>query len=274
VLALAIGGFGRGVIPRDAVLTGPRSAVDVQPIRSAPARGTAPTSLASVVDRMPQGQAQVRVERYGMPDGTRRFAVYVTGTRSPGDAAEPWNWESNTQLYTGQRSASYDATVMALQRAGAEPGDAVYEFGHSQGGMIASHLALESGYDTRALVTFGSPVAADAGPGTLSVQLRHTDDPVAALAAGGSAAGVGADGSFIAERLVDPTPGLTLEVHDLAEYRETAAMIDASSDPRAEALGSLFAELADAESVEVFEYSARRGVVLAPGRDPMGPPAA
>ena len=167
--------------------------------------------------------------------------------------------DSNLKLYDGERSASYEATVQALRDAGAQPGDAVYEFGHSQGGMIASRLALQEGYDVKALVTFGSPISADVGPDTLSVQLRHTDDPVVALADGGNPARVGSAESFIAERVADPAPGIQdakLAAHQLDEYRETAAMVDASSDLRVNALDGMFGELADAESVEVLEYSA------------------
>lgn len=266
-LALAVGVTGRGRIARNAVLTGPAPPVVVNRVERASTPAKPPTSLTSVIDRMPQGQAQVRVERYAMPDGRQRFAVYITGTRSMTDIREPWNMDSNEKLYAGQRSASYEATVQALRDAGARPGDAVYEFGHSQGGMIASQLALQEGYDVHALVTFGAPVSADVGPDTLSVQLRHIDDPVVALADGGNPGRVGAEGSFIAERVADPAAGVQdvkLAAHGLDAYRETAAMVDASSDSRADALGDVFDELGAAESVEVLEYAATNGVVLAP----------
>ncbi len=268
-VAMAIGGTGRGRVPRGATLTGPMRPVTIQVVAGGPTVATAPTSLTSVVDRMPQGQAQVRVERYAMPDGSKRFAVYVAGTRALLDEREPWNGQSDVELYYGQRSASYDATVLALRDAGAEPGDAIYAFGHSQGGMIASHLALEGGYDTRALVTFGSPVSADVGPQTLSVQLRHVDDPVVALADGGDPATVGAPGSFVVERVADPMPGLQdvmLKAHGLDEYRETAVSVDASADPRVAALDAVFEELAEADSMDAYEYAATSPpVVVAPG---------
>ncbi len=72
--------------------------------------------------------------------------------------------------------------------------------------MVASRLAVEGGYDVKTLVTLGSPVEADVGDGTLSVAVRHTDDPVAALQGGGYDTAVGAPGSFVAERLADPLP--------------------------------------------------------------------
>ncbi len=128
-----------------------------------------------------------------MPDGSRQFALYVAGTQAPagfgGD--DPFDELSNVQLYAGVSSASYQATLEALRQAGAQPGDVLHDFGHSQGAMITAHVALEAGYDARTHVTFGSPVEADVGGGTLSVAVAHTDDPVAALQGGGHREAVG-----------------------------------------------------------------------------------
>lgn len=257
--AVAIGIAGRGRVARNAVLTGSGGPVDVRLVGGSSTTGSAPASLAAVVDRMPRGPAQVRVERYSMHDGSARFAVYVAGTQSPFDPREPWNGKANLKLYGGERSASYEAVLQALEDAGAQPGDAIYQFGHSQGAMITSHLALESGYDTQAIVTFGSPVSADVASDILSVQVRHDDDPVVGFADGGNSARVGADDSIIVERTADPVAGpqdIGLKAHGLDEYRHTAALIDDSSDPRVAVLDDLFDELGSAASVEVFEYAA------------------
>lgn len=272
--ALAVALAGRGRVARNAVLSGSAGPVDVRLVGGASTTGSAPSSLAAVVDRMPRGPAQVRVERYRMPDGSARFAVYVAGTQAPFDPREPWNGNANLELYRGERSASYDAALRALEDAGAQPGDAIYQFGHSQGAMITSHLALESEYNTQAIVTFGSPVSADVGPDTLSVQVRHNDDPVVGFADGGSPASVGADGSFIVDRTADPMAGVQdigLKAHGLDEYGHTAALIDDSSDPRVVVLDAMFAELGSAASVEVFEYAATSPapqLINGPGYDP------
>ena len=205
-----------------------------------------------------------------MPDGTRQFAVYVAGTRTvEADTTEPFDMGSNLELYTGERSASYDATLAALAAAGAEAGDVVHAFGHSQGAMVTAHLALEGGYDTRTLVSIGSPVEADVGEGTLSISLRHRDDPVAALAGGGHAGTVGAPGSFVAERTADPQLGMhdyRLPAHGIDGYTETARLLDASTDPRMDAVRELFDELGSAASVEITEYAAQRAVPTASRR--------
>ncbi|GAB2848016.1 hypothetical protein ACFQ0P_05735 [Microbacterium insulae] len=255
-----VGGTGR--LARDARLTGSAEPVSVTPV-AVRTPTAAPTSLADAAARVPTGgTARVRVETYTMADGSRQYAVYVAGMQSSSvGGRDPWDNLSNAQLYSGRTSASYEATTAALEDAGARPGDVVHAFGHSQGAMITSHLALEGGYDTRTHVTFGSPVEADVGPGTLSVGLRHTDDPVAALAGGGHVAPVGTPGSFIVEREADPASGVhdgTIPAHRLSAYAETAALADASGDPRVEVLHSTLADLDRAVSVEAVEYTAER----------------
>lgn len=274
--AAAAGVVGAGRISRDARLSGAAGPVTVTSVAptvpagfggGAPVPGSAapvaPATLAAVAERIPgPGDSRVRVEQYTMRDGSRQYAVYIAGMQSQGvGGADPWDNASNVELYAGRRSDSYAATEAALAAAGVQPGDTVHLFGFSQGAMIGSHLALEGGYDTRTLVSFGSPVEADVGPGTLSVSVRHTDDPVAALAGGGHAQAVGAPGSFIAEHVSDPDADLDdveLPAHRLTAYVETAALVDASTDPRVEALRGVFAELGRAESVEVTEYAATR----------------
>ncbi|MCR2762783.1 hypothetical protein NQ152_04600 [Microbacterium sp. zg.B48] len=261
-LQRAVGALGSGTVPTTARLRGQPGDLVLSPV-APPAPATAPTSLAGAAERIPTGgQARVRVERYSMPDGSRRFAVYVTGTQTIAPrTTEPFDMDANIELYTGARAASYEATELALRESGARPGDIVHAFGHSQGAMVAAHLALEGDYDTQTLVSFGSPVEADLGEGTLSVSVRHADDPVAALAGGGHAGTVGAPGSFVAERTADPRAGLHdfgLPAHALDSYTATARMLDTSADPRMAAVRQVFADLASAASVQVTEYAAER----------------
>jgi len=257
----AIGASGAGTVPSTAVLRGEAKEVIVTSVPNRGATG-APGSLADAAARIPQGDTRIRVERYTMPDGTRQFAVYVAGTRTmQPSTTDPFDMESNAELYTSERSASYDATLAALADAGAEPGDVVHAFGHSQGAMVNAHVALEGGYDVQTLVSLGSPVEADVGDGTLSIALRHSDDPVTALAGGGHTSAVGAPGSFIAEHTADPALGMhdyRLPAHGIDGYTETARLLDASTDPRMDAVRGLFDELGSAASVEIIEYAAER----------------
>jgi hypothetical protein len=292
-LQQAIGGLGAGTIPSTARLSGPAHDVVVTRLTTGAAGGaatsgaggasvggvplrgvaTAPSSLADAASRVPgDGEARVRVERYAMPDGTRQFAVYIAGTRTvEAGTAEPFDMTSNIELYTGERSASFDATLAALADAGARPGDTVHTFGHSQGAMVAARVALEGGYDVPTVVSFGSPVEADLGDGTLSVALRHEDDPVSALAGGGHAHAVGGPGSFVASRTADPLPGphdLRMPAHGIDAYTQTASLLDASDDPRMGAVRDVFDGLRGAASVEVIEYSAARVLIPTEDRPP------
>lgn len=266
-IVAGIGASGRGVVPRDRVLSGPSPAVSVTPTRAA-AAAVAPGTLGEVVGRMAMApDARVRVETYAMPDGTRQYVAYVTGTKGD-EPGEPWDNASNLDLYLrDEQSASLAATREALALAGAAPGDRVHLVGHSQGAMVATHLAMDSPYDVATLVTIGSPVQGEVGGGTLSVALRHVDDPVSALAAGGVAGGVGAPGSFVAERVAlapdAPPAEWLLGAHGLDRYTETAGMLDASSDPRMDAVRDRLADLGAATTVTTTDYAA---VTLTPGR--------
>ncbi|WP_404430088.1 hypothetical protein LG299_10845 [Microbacterium lacus] len=271
-LMLGVRSIGNGPVPRGTKLAGSPSQVTVAPLKTGPA--VAPVSLAAMVARVPGGSdARVRVETYAMPGGTKQYVVYVAGTQPP-KLRDPFDHISNLQLYSGNRSASFDATLEALRAAGAQPGDTVHAVGHSQGAMIAAHLALDSEFDTKTLLSIGSPVEADLDDATLSISLRHTDDPVSVLAAGGHAQTVGAPGSLLVGRDASDSLGITFDAHHLTEYVETAKMMDASTDPRMRGVHDLLDELGGAASVTVTEYSAMRGSAVPVGRwTPVSPSA-
>lgn len=227
---------------------------------------SAPGTLEELTARVPHdSEARVRVERYDMTDGSTQFVAYVDGTQVGADDAEPFDMTSNLDLYLRHESAdSYEALRQALQSAGAETGATVHLVGYSQGAMAVSHVALSGEYRVPTLVTVGSPVEADVGDETLSVSLRHTDDPVAYLATGGFAAGVGAVGSFVAERRIGAAN--VIEPHQMKNYRETAALLDASPDPRMDAVRERLAGLGAAASVTVSAYGAQRAPQPGGGR--------
>lgn len=197
-----------------------------------------PRALADLAARVPgPGESRVRVEVYTSagPAPAHEYVVYIAGMQSFGDGADPWDMQSNLELYEGRASSSSDAVERALAAAGARPGDRVHYVGHSQGAMIASQLARESEFDVGSLVTFASPVAVHLPPDVLQVTVRHPDDPVVALADGGWPSAAGSAQSLVIERIADPEPRLTdlaLGVHQMDVYRETAALADASGDPR------------------------------------------
>ena len=254
---------GLGRVRPGMTLTGRADPVQVTPVTST--TPSAPQNSAAALRRMPGAGAQVAVEKYTMAGGTTRYVAYISGTHNPlpwqAGEAEPWDMKSNIELYQGRASASYQATVDALAATGAKPGDQVDVVAYSQGGMIAAHLAMESEFEVSMQLTAGSPAEPTLGEDQTLIQLRHTDDVVSALAAGGSAAGTGSPDSFTASREGDPHDGmqdLMLQAHSLETYIETAEMVDASNDPRAAALDEYWRELDQAVEVERTEYHAER----------------
>ena len=254
--------IGLGTVRPGMTLRGVADPVTVAPVRTSTPTGP-PASLADAFRRFPTAPgAQVKVEQLVMADGTKRYMAYIKGSQSVAiGGAEPWDMRSNVQLYTGEKSASYQATLDALEAAGAQPGDRVDVVAHSQGGVIAAHLAMESEYDVQVQLTAGSPVEPTLDDDQLLIQLRHTDDVVSSLAAGGSPEGTGSPGSFTAEREADPAAGLQdllLAPHQLDAYVETAAQVDASGDPRVAALDELWSDLDGAVQITATEYHAER----------------
>ncbi|GAA5145606.1 hypothetical protein GCM10025768_03080 [Microbacterium pseudoresistens] len=261
-LVSMIRGLGKGAIPAGTRLAPAEHRVTIRPMRVKGPSGP-PAGLEDALERIPsEGDAQVRVETYRMPDGATRYLLYAGGTRLGLDGTEPWDMTSNTELYLDRtESASYRATIDALHAAGAGPGDRIDVVGYSQGAAIATHVALAGEFEVGTVVTFGNPVAAEFPDDTMSVAVRHTDDLVSTLAGGDLGAGTGSPDSMVIEGVGDPGQGLQdvlLAAHMRDAYGDTAAKADASGDPRIDALRERFAELDEAVDMVATEYVARR----------------
>jgi hypothetical protein len=197
--------------------------------------------------RIPQGAAQVRIDRYSQPGGPDRFEVYVGGTRdfSLDAGAEPWDMTSNMSAVAGREAGSYRAVTQAMADAGISSSSPVLFTGYSQGGLIAAELAASGDYDTRGLYTLGAPAAqVDVSSSIPWVALEHTDDIVPAV--GGSWAS--SDPVLVRRELFDGRPvptELMLPAHQLAGYRETAALVDASTETRVTSALAAFDRFAD-----------------------------
>ncbi|MGO2746957.1 hypothetical protein [Microbacterium sp.] len=261
--AAALGAAGVGRLPPYAALSGRGDPVSVTPVRTTAPIGP-PNSIAEALRRFPgESGAQIKVEKYAMADGSNRFVLYSKGTQPKSliDWNEPFDMKSNLELYTGQESASYVATVDALRAAGAQAGDEVQIYAHSQAAMNAAYLASGSEFDVTVQVTAGSPVQPTLDDDQLLIELRHTDDMVNSLAGGGPPAGTGSADSLVVTRVGDPEPHIHdvwLHPHMMESYTETAELLDASDDVRLEAWRDKARELTDAVSIESTEYVARR----------------
>lgn len=262
-LAAAVGALGLGHLPPNASFPAKTDSVSLTSVKTGSPL-TPPTSLAEAFRRFPSTDgAQLKVEKYTMPDGTNRFVLYAKGTQFawPWEQGEPMDLGSNWDLYTGEEASSYQATVEALELAGAQPGDRVDVYAHSQAAMNAAYLSTQSEFDVKLQVTAGSPVHPTLNDDQLLIELRHTDDMVSALAGGGAPGGTGSPDSFVASRVADPAvqpADLALKPHWLDSYIETAELVDASGDVRLDALENNWRELLDAVTIESTEYVATR----------------
>ncbi|WP_372968419.1 hypothetical protein [Microbacterium sp.] len=253
-------GFGK-VHPGE-TLKGTTDRVSVTPVKTS-SPGGAPSGIAGALKRMPvTAGAQIAVEKYSFADGSTKYVAYLKGTQSVGlGGTEPWDSESNFELYTEHDSASYQATLEALDAAGAQPGDEVDVVAHSQSGMIAAHLAMESVYDVQMQITAGSPVEPTLDDDQTIIQLVHTDDPVPGLRGGGSPEGTGSADSMVISTQGNPLDSpedWLVDAHHLDTYIETAEEADASSDPRVDAAGEFWSDFDTAEVIERTEYQAQR----------------
>ncbi|MGY4858878.1 hypothetical protein [Cryobacterium sp. AP23] len=195
-----------------------------------------PAGFADLADRIPTADdgGQVRIERYGDP-AHPSWLVYLGGTLewSPAGSTEPWDMTSNVNAVADQEAGSYRAVLAAMQAAGVQPGDPVVPVAHSQGGLIAAELAARGDINAVGLVTFGAPAGQVAIPdGLPAIAVEHSDDIIPAL--GGTAAED--DARLYVRREVfagvEVPTAEALPAHQLASYRETARLVDASVEPR------------------------------------------
>ena len=225
----AAGGTGR----RPLVETGVRTT------RIATAPVTAPSNIRDLAARMPATSStgpQMRIEKYGGDEGAPSYIVYLGGTvdMNAMPAGEAFDMTSNVESMSAGDGASYRAAVEAMSDAGIQPGDPVLEVGYSQGGLLAVQLEQSGEYNVQGVVTLGSPVGQlETTAPTLTI--AHTEDLVPAL--GGLDTASADDRVLVRRTLYDDAPipaGDAFPSHNLGAYRETAGLVDASTDPRVE----------------------------------------
>jgi hypothetical protein len=224
-----------------------------------------PAGFAEIVARIPPSSAdspQVRVERYADSNGSSTFIVYVGGTvdTSPVSRDEPFDITSDLVGVARSDPASLRVTKQAMLDAGVRPGDTVIPVGYSQGGIIATDIAVSGDYEIPALVTFGSPTGGvDVPSSTVDVAVEHTDDLVPAL--GGiplAADRNGGDRILVTRQTFQgdvPPDSSPIDAHLIREYEHTARQMDAAVDPR---LAAALAALPSGSSGEARLYRGSR----------------
>ncbi|WP_394768406.1 hypothetical protein [Lacisediminihabitans sp.] len=230
-------------------------------VRQAPPVPTSPAeTFAERAARIPEGDAQVRIDRYRSAGVADRFEVYIGGTRDFSAAAgtEPWDMTSNVAGIAGQDAGSSRAVREAMAAAGVSADSPVVFTGYSQGGLVAAQLAASGDYNTDGLFTLGAPAAQVAVPTSVPwLAVEHTDDVVPAL--GGTWAS--ADQVLARRELFAGTPvdtSVAFPAHQLSAYRQTAALVDASSEARVERTLGALNSAESGSTVESTLYTATR----------------
>lgn len=220
----------------------------VTDVRSEPLPAQGPQTLQDLVvanDALRPGGAaaveagQIGIQRIRPADGGESvYLVQVPPTEGSGITEVPAayggqgnsrDWGSNLRLVAGQDPAAMDDVRVALTAAQVPDGAEVMIVGHSQGGIIASHLAADptfnsasgapGSYDVTHTFSVGSPIqtVVPAQAGTQSVNVGHE----ASLGAGGfggdliaetDLGGLQVDGGHLTapnrhEVTLDPYPG-------------------------------------------------------------------
>lgn len=186
-----------------------------------------PASVTELVERIPDSNAQIRIESYGT--GTERsWVVYVAGTRSQSlGGSEPFDMRSNLAVVGNAPAASQRAVEQAMAQAGVRSGDRVMLVGHSQGGMVAARIAETGRYRVEQCVTVGAPLGTIAST-VPTLAIEHRQDPVPALA--GETEPSAARLSYRTD--APPTADQSIiGPHALSQYEQTAGQIDRSTDP-------------------------------------------
>lgn len=143
----------------------------------------------------PQDHGQIGIQRIRPADGGDPvYIVQIPPTEgaSLGDVPGAYggqgnarDWGSNLRLVAGQHPAAMDEVRAAMGAAGVPPGASVMMVGHSQGGIIATHLAADptfnsscgepGTYNVTTTFSVGSPVqtVVPAQAGTQVVNVTH-----------------------------------------------------------------------------------------------------
>lgn len=155
----------------------------------------------------PLEAGQIGVQQVRRADGSEAYIVQIPPTEGARMTSSPdaWggqgnarDWGSNLRLVAGQHPASMDDVQAAMDAAGIPQGSDVMLVGHSQGGIIADHLAADpsfnncsggpGSYNITHVFTVGAPgqTVVPAQDGTQSVNVAHQ--------AGLSPGGISGDG--------------------------------------------------------------------------------
>jgi pimeloyl-ACP methyl ester carboxylesterase len=204
-------------------------------------------------------QAQVSIQEHRMPDGSRRYQVFVRGTESwlpdPSTGLDGLANVENAGSTPGVLLGSDAALAEAMEAAGIRADDPVDLFGYSQGAAAAANVAASERFRIETAMLVGGPVAgAELPPGIAVLSVAHRGDPTPAADGIGDGDGpttvtlasAGGHGTGFAAR------------HSAEEYAETLARAPGEDFYVASFADRLRAATAGGEGVAAWDVGLRR----------------
>ena len=171
-------------------------------------------------------RSAIQIDIFNTPSG-RDLVVYIPGTQSKKLSGENvFNVGSNISAMTSTELAASELAVrQSLEQLNVDRNDRLILIGHSQGGIIASNIAVSSDYNIGGLISVGAPIAhQDLQAPVISIE--HANDVVPALSG---------ETNPISNNWVTvqntPEAKTIIEAHSMNTYIETAKLMDQSGDP-------------------------------------------
>lgn len=170
---------------------GVRAGAGLQPVRAtavraAPLRPRPVTSPGEAMRVILAQDEQITIHEHRMPDGGRRFQVFVRGTQAwlPDDStgldglANVENAGSTPRALLGSDAA----LAQAMESAGIGADDPVDLFAYSQGAAAAANVAASERFRVETALLVAGPVAGTELPRDVAVlSVAHEGDPAAAM---------------------------------------------------------------------------------------------
>lgn len=179
----------------------------------------------------------------GRPKNSFSVVMYGTQEWLPG-SSNPQDMTTNFAAIGGIRTDQEAAVLVALEKAGAQPGDRIEFVGHSQAGLegaaLSANSEINSKYEVVSVVSAGGPISRFNIPESVRVlSLEHLNDPTPNLDAAVNPLRKNWLTYSVAGR---PTPSTVQDTgaaayvnHDLTGYLEALRRIENSGDELVEA---------------------------------------
>jgi hypothetical protein len=184
----------------------------------------------------------------------RKVFVYIPGTQAFISSTNPLDMESNVRAMAGpDRALSEKAVVLAMREAGITASDEVVFIGHSQGGMLAGNLVVNSvGYLPVGLVAIGAPLAQLSIKKVPVLAIEHVNDPVPNLS--GKVNPLKSNWVTVQRKSLSTESDALIHSHSLKSYRNTTTEIDASKDKSISSIRNQILEANFNRKGKYFEY--------------------